>query len=181
VLLLQAEGMLKSTAFPQPESGSHFVSISFGYSVSLAFVVVRFYEHVNCPVWFQATLFDLSLGEREISCLAVGMWEASEAVSKGRWELLETGFWFSTVCTPRHFTAHDVRTVANRDFRVQVLMDSDSLASKSIVSAGFVQLPPLIADGDGVVFGDYALGLDREDPVQIAAPAAAERQGVCTV
>ena len=50
----------------------------------------------------------------------------------------------------------------------------DRLTRQRVAPAGLVQLPPLIANGDGVVLGHDTLGLDGEDPVQITASATAE-------
>jgi len=72
-------------------------------------------------------------------------------------------------------TAHHVRSVTNRERTIQGLMDGHGLTGQGVAPARLVELPPPIANGDGVVLADYPFGLDGEDPVQIAAPAAAER------
>ena len=71
-------------------------------------------------------------------------------------------------------TAHHVRTITNRDGVVEMLVDGHSLSCQRVAPTGLVELPPLIANGDGVVFGHHAFGLNREDPTEIAAPAAAK-------
>src|ERR1700719_4337947 len=55
-----------------------------------------------------------------------------------------------------------------------MLMDGHSLACERVTPTRLVELPPLITNGDGVVVGHHAFGLNREDPIQIAAPAAAK-------
>ena len=56
-------------------------------------------------------------------------------------------------------TAHHVRTITNRDSAVEVLVDGHSLSRQRVAPTGLVELPPLIANGDGVVFGHDTLGL----------------------
>ena len=72
-------------------------------------------------------------------------------------------------------TADQVRAVANRDCTIQVLMNGHRLAGQRMAPAAFVNLPPAILDGHGVVLAHHSFGLDREDPVQIAAPTATKR------
>ncbi len=70
--------------------------------------------------------------------------------------------------------AYDMRTVADRNGTVQMLVNGDGLTSQGVAPTGLVELPPPTTDGNRVVFGHNAFGLNREDPVQIAAGAGAE-------
>jgi hypothetical protein len=72
-------------------------------------------------------------------------------------------------------TAHYVRTVTNRDRAIQVLMNGHGVAGQGIPPAGFIELPPLIANRYRVVLSHHPFGLNREDPIQVTASAAAER------
>jgi hypothetical protein len=71
-------------------------------------------------------------------------------------------------------TAHYMRAVANRDGAIQVLMNGHGLACQRVTPAGFIELPPLIANRYRVVLAHDPVGLNREDPIEIAAPAAAK-------
>src|SRR5579862_1699034 len=71
-------------------------------------------------------------------------------------------------------TAHHVRSVADRDGAIQMLMDGDRLTGQCVPPTSLVELPPLVPDRNRVVLGHDPFGLNGEDPVQIAAPAAAE-------
>src|SRR6202162_958872 len=56
-------------------------------------------------------------------------------------------------------TAHHVGPVAYRNPAIQMLMDGHSLACERVTPTRLVELPPLIANGDGVVVGHHAFGL----------------------
>lgn len=55
-----------------------------------------------------------------------------------------------------------------------MLVDGHGLSSQAVAPAALADLPPLLADGHRVVLSHDPLGLDREDPIQIASPAGAE-------
>jgi len=48
-------------------------------------------------------------------------------------------------------------------------MDGHGASGQRVPPAGLVELPDLILQGEGIVFGYGALGLNRKDPVQIRA------------
>ena len=57
---------------------------------------------------------------------------------------------------------------------VEVLVDGDGLARQAVAPAALLDLPAALADRHGVVVADRALGLDREDPVEILSRAGPE-------
>ena len=70
----------------------------------------------------------------------------------------------------------DMGTVANRDRFVQMFMDRHRAPRQGIAEPRFVDLPQPAPDRHRIVFGDYPLGLHREDPVQIAGrPSVSSR------
>ena len=71
-------------------------------------------------------------------------------------------------------TAYHVRSVADRDGAIEMLMDGDRLARQCVPPTSLVELPPLVPDGNRVVLAHHSVGLDREDPIQITPPAAAK-------
>src|SRR5450755_4425493 len=67
-----------------------------------------------------------------------------------------------------------VRSVTDRDVPIEVLMDGDRAAGQRVAEPALLDLPVTIADRHRVVLGHHALGLHREDPVQIRARRAAK-------
>src|SRR5579863_3601831 len=55
-----------------------------------------------------------------------------------------------------------------------MLMNGHGLAGERVPPAALVNLPPTVADGHRVVLAHDSFGLDGEDPIQIAAPAASK-------
>src|ERR1039458_3288560 len=63
-------------------------------------------------------------------------------------------------------TSYDVRAVADRDGSIQVFVDRYRASRPAVAESCFVDLPPAVSDGHGVVLFHHTLRLYREDPVQ---------------
>src|SRR6185312_14059819 len=67
-----------------------------------------------------------------------------------------------------------MRTEADRDRLVRMLMDRYRLFRQAVSPTRLVDLPPLAADRHRVVLRHHTLGLHREDQVQVAPAASAK-------
>jgi len=85
---------------------------------------------------------------------------------------------FSTALRVCREAAHHMRPVADGEVPVQMLVDGHRRAGQRIAKAALFQLPALFAHSHGVVLGHHALGLNREDPVQIGTRRPAKRRSL---
>ena len=70
--------------------------------------------------------------------------------------------------------ADNVWPIADRHVSIQMLMDRHGAAGQRAAKPALLQLPIALRDRDGIVLGHHALGLNREDSVQVQGCGAAE-------
>ena len=76
----------------------------------------------------------------------------------------------------RLVAAHYVGTIPDGHVSVEMFVDRHRASGQRAAELALLQLPAPIRDGHGVVLGHHALGLQREDPIQVGSGRAPKRR-----